>query len=397
MRVLYLGLAVPDMNEYHNMFTDMMVEFKKNGHEIVIVGPTVDDSKIGLQIEDDIQVLRVPTMKLFGVGKFQKGLANILLPYQYKKALRKSGIDLNFDLVMMPTPPITLVNAAAWIKKKYGAKFYLILRDIFPQNAVDLKMMGEGGIIFNYFRKKEIQMYKSADSIGCMSQGNIDFVAKQNPQMDHSKLHLLPNWSRLLPLSSSEKVLDIKKKHGLEDKFVVLFGGNIGRPQKMENIVALASKCQDIKDMFFLIIGYGNEKEALRDLIASKNLKNIKLMDSLSRDDYFDTLQIAEVGLISLSEEFTIPNIPSKALVYYNTKKPILAAIDTNTDFGQILEENKCGVWAASSDTSALKEKLLDLYNHPEKRAQMGQNGYDYLEKELLTHMAYKTIIEKTS
>lgn len=397
MRVLYLGLAVPDMNEYHNMFTDMMVEFKKSGHEIVIVGPTVDDAKIGLQIEDDIQVLRVPTMKLFGVGKFQKGLANILLPYQYKKALRKSGIDLNFDLVMMPTPPITLVSAASWIKKKYGAKFYLILRDIFPQNAVDLKMMGEGGIIFKYFRKKEIQMYESADSIGCMSQGNIDFVAKQNPQMNHSKLHLLPNWSRLLPLSAPEKVLNIKKKHGLEDKFIVLFGGNIGRPQKMENIVALASECQNIQDMFFLIIGYGNEKEALRNLIASKNLKNIKLMDSLSRDDYFDTLQIAEVGLISLSEEFTIPNIPSKALVYYNTKKPILAAIDTNTDFGKILEDNQCGVWSESSNTSVLKEKLLDLYNNPEKREQMGQNGYDYLKNELLTHMAYKTIIEKTS
>ncbi len=77
MRVLYLGLAVPNMNEYHNMFTDMMVEFKQKGHDIVVVGPADDETKVGLQIEDDIQVLRVPTMKLFGVGKFQKGNALI--------------------------------------------------------------------------------------------------------------------------------------------------------------------------------------------------------------------------------------------------------------------------------------------------------------------------------
>jgi len=397
MRVLYLGLAVPNMNEYHNMFTDMMVEFKKQGHEIVVVGPTVNDDEVGLQIEDNIQVLRVPTMKLFGVGKFAKGLANILLPHQYKKALKKSGLDLNFDLVMMPTPPITLASTASWLKKKYGAKFYLILRDIFPQNAVDLSMMAEGGMIFNYFRKKEIQMYNMADSIGCMSQGNIDFVVKQNPKIDASKLHLLPNWSRLLPLSSQEKIQNLKKQLELDDKFVVLFGGNIGRPQKMENIVALAKSCQDVKNMFFLIIGFGNEKENLKKLIASEDIGNIKLMDSLSRADYFDALQIAEVGLISLSEEFTIPNIPSKALVYYNTKKPILAAIDKNTDFGKILEEANCGLWAESNNTPLLKEKLLSLYNDDEKRKQMGENGYNYLKNELLTDMAYKTIIEKTS
>ena len=397
MRVLYLGLAVPNMNEYHNMFTDMMVEFKKQGHEIVVIGPTVNDDEVGLQIEDNIQVLRVPTMKLFGVGKFAKGVANILLPYQYKKALKKSGLDLNFELVMMPTPPITLASTASWLKKKYGSKFYLILRDIFPQNAVDLSMMAEGGMIFNYFRKKEIQMYNMADSIGCMSQGNIDFVVKQNPKIDASKLHLLPNWSRLLPLSSQEKIQNLKKQLELEDKFVVLFGGNIGRPQKMENIVALAKSCQDVKDMFFLIIGFGNEKENLKKRITSEGIGNIKLMDSLSRADYFDALQIAEVGLISLSEEFTIPNIPSKALVYYNTKKPILAAIDTNTDFGKILEDANCGLWAESNNTPLLKEKLLSLYNDDEKRKQMGENGYNYLKNELLTDMAYKTIIEKTS
>lgn len=398
MRVIFLGLAIPNLDDYLNMFTELMVEFRDKGHDLVVVGPTLDDNRTGLHIENDIQVLRVPTLKLFGVGKFQKGLANIMLPYQYKKALKKCGIDLKFDLIIMPTPPITLANAAAWLKRKNpSSKLYLVLRDIFPQNAVDLKMMADGGMIFNYFRKQEVKMYRVSDVIGCMSQGNIDFVIKQNPSIDTKKLRLLPNWSKLLPLSTDDEVAQLKKQYKLEDKFVVLFGGNIGIPQKMVNMVALAKSCLDIEDIFFLIIGVGNEKENLKNLIASENLTNTKLIGPLSRADFFDVLQIAEVGLISLSEDFTIPNIPSKSLVYYNTKKPILAALDKNTDFGKILDDADCGLWAGSTNTPLLKEKLMGLYNDEDRRHQMGLNGYNYFKSSLLTHMAYDSILEHIS
>ncbi len=94
-------------------------------------------------------------MKLFNVGLLQKGLANLLLPFQYKKALKRSGLNLNYDLVIMPTPPITLAFLAKWFKRYYRSKIYLILRDIFPQNAVDLKMMSNKSLVYKYFRKKE--------------------------------------------------------------------------------------------------------------------------------------------------------------------------------------------------------------------------------------------------
>jgi glycosyltransferase involved in cell wall biosynthesis len=198
----------------------------------------------------------------------------------------------------------------------------------------------------------------------------------------------------LLPELEIQK---IRTTYDLQNKFVVIFGGNIGKPQKMENIVALAKACEDIPDIFFFIVGGGNEKDNLEKQIVSEQLNNIKIQGYLSREAYFNVLQTAHVGLISLSEDFTIPNYPSKALVYLNAKVPILASVDLNTDFGRHMEEIDAGLWAEAGKTQELKEKLLLLYNDTELRKQMGENGYNYMKSNLLTSMASKKLIEKIS
>jgi glycosyltransferase involved in cell wall biosynthesis len=274
---------------------------------------------------------------------------------------------------------------------------YLILRDIFPQNALDLGMMNPKGLAYAYFRKKEKEMYYASDYIGCMSPGNIDYVKKHNPEQDASKLHLLPNWAWLQPNLEEQEIIRIKEQYGLLDKFIVVFGGNIGKPQKMENIVALAKSCITNKDLFFLIIGGGNEKEHLDKMILQENLSNVRVKDFLSREEFFKVLQIADVGLISLSEHFTIPNIPSKSLVYFNAKVPILASVDLNTDFGTHLESIGAGLWAEAGKTEILKEKLMQLYNNPDKKKEMGENGYQYFKNNLLASMAYERIFTQVT
>ena len=395
MNVIFLALAFPKMDKNKYLYTQLVSQFHENGHNITVVAPTYDDDVRGLQIEDGIKVIRVKTLPLFGVGLIKKGIANVLLPYQYKKALKKNNIGLDFDLIITPTPPITLYGVASWLKRKSKGKLYLILRDIFPQNAVDLGMLSKSGPIHYYFRRKEKRLYNKADYIGCMSQGNIDFVKKHNPSLAANKLHMLPNWGDIIPLASTEKIAGLRQQEGLEGKFVVLFGGNIGLPQKMENIVDLALELKDQKDILFMIIGRGNERENLENLIQRKKVTNMQLRDGLPQSEYMHWVQMADVGLISLSEKFTIPNIPSKALSYYNTKTPILASIDLNTDFGAILDELNVGLWAEAGNTKALKEKLMVLYENAELRKQMGENGYDYMKHNLSSKIAFDTVVEQ--
>lgn len=393
MKLLFLGMAIPDMNTTQNLYTELLEEFKKNGHEILVVAPAHVQMSPGIHIENGIKVLRIKTLNQYGVNRFRKGLANVLLPYQYKWGLKKYKISLNFDLIIIPTPPITLLGVTSWVKKKANAKVYLILRDIFPQNAVDLKLIKKDGIFHRYFRKKERQLYRISDAIGCMSQGNIEFVKQHNPTVDSKKLHLLPNWRPLHKYPNHSRHEQIIDELGVKGKFIVIFGGNIGKPQKMINIVKLAKACEDLPDVVFLVFGKGGEKWRLEKDILEHRVTNLILYDSLPGPKYFDILHIADVGLISLSEDFTIPNIPSKALVYFNAKKPILAAIDSNTDLGKMLEDIGCGMWAEANDTEKLKSLLITLYQNPALREEMGEKGYEHLVKELTPEIAYHTVM----
>lgn len=397
MKVIFLALAFPKMDKSKYLYTQLVSQFHENGHDITVVAPMYDDVTEGLQIEEGIKVIRVRTMKLFNVGIIKKGIANVRLPYQYKKALKENKIGFDFDLIITPTPPITLYGVASWLKKKSDAKLYLILRDIFPQNAVDLGMLKKSGLIHYYFRRKERKLYAKSDAIGCMSQGNVDFVKLHNPKVQSEKLHLLPNWGDITPLVDESEIAQIRKKEGFEGKTLIIFGGNIGLPQKLENIVDLALECQEEKNIVFLIMGAGNERQNLENLVKSKQVKNLIIRDGLPQNEYMKWVQMADIGLISLSEKFTIPNIPSKALSYYNTNTPILASIDTNTDFGKIMDELGTGVWAKAGNTKELKEKLLYLINNPEIRKEMGANGFKYMKEHLSGNKAYLTIINSVN
>ena len=373
------------------------MEFMENGHDITVVAPAYDENITGMQIENGIKVLRVKTLPLFGTGILKKGLANILLPYQYKKAIKTHNIDSDYDLIISPTPPISLHSVVAWLKKRTKAKTYLILRDIFPQNAVDLGLMNKMSALYHFFKRKEKKLYASSDYIGCMSAGNIEFIIEHNPEVDIRKLHLLPNWSDLIDLYSVQEIKALRQKEGLENKFVIIFGGNIGLPQKLDNIVRLAEACIDREEFMFLIFGNGSERANLDKLVQSKSLKNLRVSDSLQQTKYMKWVQMADVGLISLSEKFTIPNIPSKALSYYNTKTPILASIDVNTDFGRILESLNTGFYAQAGNTEELKAKLIALYESKALRKEMGENGFAYMRDELSSNKAYQTVIHELS
>ncbi len=399
-KIVFLALSYSDASSKPNLYTDLMGAFHKNGHDVLVVAPVLDKkNKVSFNTEEGIKVLRVPTFKLFGGGLIEKGISNVLLPYQYKKAIKKTGVALDFDLIITSTPPITLISVAVWLKRKTKSKLYLILRDIFPQNGVDLKLISKKGLPYRYFRKLEEKLYKESDKIGCMSPENINFVKRNNDHLDFSKLHLLKNWEALVEEIDENIIkkesLELRERYGLKNKIVALYGGNMGLPQQMENIINLAETVQDKKDLVFLILGWGTEKQKIVTLAKNKKLKNVIFLDSVTRIEFSNILRMADIGLITLNQNFTIPNYPSKVNAYYKFKIPVLAAVDQNTDFGKIQEEIGCGFWSVSGDTDAFKENLIKLYENEALRKEMGLKGYTYMINNLTPQHAYETIIKQ--
>jgi glycosyltransferase involved in cell wall biosynthesis len=393
MRVLFLMFAFPDMNDSFNMYTAMVDMFHKNNHSVTVVAPASNIKESAIITENGIEILRVKTLPFKNVSNIRKGIANLLLPYQYQKEINKFYKNRKFDVIILPTPPITLGSLAANLKKKHKAQVYLILRDIFPQNAVDLGFMKKDSFIHKLFKAKETKLYKTADYIGCMSQANIDFI-KNNHKVSNHKLHVLRNW-QFDNTNADIKTSIIRQKYNLINKFVVVFGGNMGKPQQLENVLELAHRCKENTEIVFILLGEGVMIEKIKIEVKVKGLDNIYIHRSIPKLEYQSLIKDSDVGLISLHKDFTIPNIPSKAVDYWNIGIPILGSLDKATDFGKVLDETQTGLWAYSGEHKKLYEKLIELHKSSKLRNEMSENGRLYFKKYLTAEIAYETIIEK--
>lgn len=394
MKILFLTISMPNLSGSSSMYAALINELARNGHEVCVVAPVQQSEKTELVTErPNVRLLKVKSLPLFGVNLVRKGIANVLLPVIYQRAIDKHLKGEKFDLIITPTPPITLANVVARMKKRCKAKTYLILRDIFPQNAVDLGFMKKWWPLYWHFRRQEKKLYRVCDKIGCMSQGNIDYIRKHNPEVPAEKLHILENFQTVEPLAEQAPE-DLKAKYGVGGKFVVIFGGNMGVPQKLENVLALAQACErDYPDVAFLLVGKGVQQARIRKLIETMKLGNVVLRDFVPYQDYQKLVAQCDVGLISLNERFTIPNIPSKTLSYFNLKIPVLASLDAATDYGQILEKVGAGFWSLAGDVATFKANFDKLYGDAELRKRMGENGRRYLETHMSDKVAYQTLM----
>jgi glycosyltransferase involved in cell wall biosynthesis len=391
MNILLLMIAYPDVGQNSSMYTDLAGEMASNGYNVTVAvanGP----KSTSISIEGGIKVLRVKTLELFNTSPVRKGLANVLLPFQVTNGIRKELEDSKFDVVIVSTPPITYLTTIKKLRVDFKSRVYLILRDIFPQNARDLGII-RSTLLFNYFRRKENELYSVADYIGCMSPANISYIIEHNPMVDKEKLHLLPNWKNVSEYSLPDSSL--RNRYGLENKFVVLYGGNLGKPQQIDSILDLAREVSYLKNVVFLLIGNGSEKQRIINLVKKNTLINVVIKDPLPRHKYEEFVKICDIGLVNISSRFTIPNIPSRTLSYWEAKIPVLASVDKNTDFNEILEDSGSGLWSITGDLNSYKKNFEKLYFNKELRVSMGENGHKYLLQNCTTSQAFSIINNK--
>lgn len=388
MKVAFLTLS-------HNtgMYYGLIRMFRDNGHEITVFTPTYE-GKNNIVTKDGIRILNFKSLPMLNIGIIRKGIANLLFPflsvYGAKQLLKK---DNKFDLILSTTPPIAFYKLVSFLKKtNTKAIFYLILRDIHPEGA---KFVGlhKYKLIYNYFRSIERKLYSLADYIGCMSPGNIHFIEDRNPELNKGKLRELPNWENCVKYS--DPISDIKTKYQLENKFIVIYGGNMGIPQGLDIVLELAAAKKHLKDVLFLFVGKGTERRKLEDKAKEMDLENVRFMDFIPREDYNDLIKISDIGLISLHKDLPIPNIPSKTLGYFVNKVPILASIDFITDYGEyIIETSNSGLWSYATDLEKLSSNFDTLYEDNTLRKNMGENGYQYFLRNFTTDKAYNEIME---
>jgi hypothetical protein len=396
MKVLFLTLAKIDNLEVQGIYTDLLRKFRENGHELIIVSPIERKygNKTRFFIEDGVKILNVWTTNIQKTNLFEKGITTILIENFYYKAIKKYLKYTDLDLILYSTPPITFTNLIKKLKIASNAKTYLLLKDIFPQNAVDLNLLNYGEFLYIYFRKKEKVLYSISDFIGCMSQANLNYIKKNNPEIEIKKLEVNPN-SIEVKEKDSIPVFDIYNKYNIpRDKIIFIFGGNLGIPQGIDFLKINIKYCESIKDAFFLVIGDGTEYKSFSKWIKSESINNALLIKELPRSDYDKIIKLSHVGLIFLNPLFTIPNFPSRILSYMQNYLPVICATDGATDIGEISVQNNFGYKCLTSDYKSFFNYVSKLVNK-DLREQMGKKGFEFLKNEYNVEISYTKIIEK--
>ena len=387
-----------DNIEEHTIYCDLLRYFRDAGHSVYTISPY--EKRTGLQTayeeKNGIHMLHVRTGNVTGmVSLIEKGLAQLSIEPIFIKAIKKYYSNVKFDLVMYSTPPITFCNAIEYVKRRDNAKTYLLLKDIFPQNAVDIGMMSKSGIkghLYKFFRNKEKKLYGLSDYIGCMSPANVEYVKQNNPEIDSYRVEVCPNCIEVVDKSiNEEERRSIRKKYDIPlEKRVFVYGGNLGKPQGIDFLIECLHSQENSKDNYFLIVGDGTEYGKIEEFVKSSNQNNIRLMKRLPQEDYDTMVGACDVGMIFLDHRFTIPNFPSRVLSYMQAKIPVLACTDSNTDIGKIIEEAGFGSWCESNDVNGFVEcvnKIMQIQSVAEKE-------WNYLNKYYSTRNGYDIIMK---
>lgn len=401
MNVIFITLSNINSIKERGIYADLMRKFRDEGHQVFIVSPV--ERRMGHKSHvidaDGVKILKVRTLNIQKTNVIEKGIGTLLIEKQYQKAIKNHLKGIGFDLILYSTPPITFTNVVRFLKKRNPkAISYLLLKDIFPQNAVDIGMFGEKSVFNWYFRRKEIALYKTSDFIGCMSPANVEYLLRHNNFIDKDKAEVAPNAHEFIERNmeegqeSAEKYY-IRKKYDLPtDKPIFIYGGNLGKPQGIDYLIKCLDANKQRKDCYFVVVGNGTEYGRIDSWFKVNGPGScVKLMQRLPEEDYDMLVRSCDVGLIFLDHRFTIPNYPSRLLPYLEYKMPVLCATDVNTDIGSIAEENGYGYWCESvkpEDFTALVDKML-----VSDRNAMGKKGYQFLKENYLVENTYNAIM----
>ena len=397
MNILFLSPNdYPSIN-IHGLYSDLLREFIAHGDKVFWVSPVPRSKKEQETVikEAGATIVKPVIWNMQKTNVVEKGISMLTIDSIMIRAIKKYFSDVKFDLILYPTPPITFLRVVKYVKNRDGAKTYLLLKDIFPQNAVDIGMMSKSGLkglLYNHFRRVEKKLYQVSDFIGCMSQANVDYVLKHNPEIDPKKVEVCPNSIDVVDKSVDDSTRkQIREKYAIPlDKKVFVYGGNLGKPQGIPFIIECLRKCEKLHDTYFLIVGDGTEYSKIENYLSESKQENVRLMKRLPKEDYDTLVAACDIGLIFLDHRFTIPNFPSRLLSCMQAKLPVLACTDPNTDVGKVIREGGFGWWCESNDPDGFALLVKDICAND--LASMKEKEFDYLNDYFSVERAYNII-----
>jgi glycosyltransferase involved in cell wall biosynthesis len=394
MNILFISIAWPASGN-KNLYSDLMDEFVLQGHRVHVAGThhKINESSQDLSEENGITVLRIHSGQIMKTSYFRKARTLLTLGRKFSLAIDRYFGKEHFDLIIAPTPPITLSVLYRKLKRKYRAPFYLLLKDIWPQGSVDLKVFRKYSLPWLYFRLHEKRLYRVAEHIGTMSPLGAEYILSKNRFIDGHKVEVCPNSIRPANEIPEKPVHEIRDKYGIpRDACVFIFSGNLGIGHGLHFLVEAIQALSDYSKAYFVIGGSGTQYAYLESRLEELSPGNVFLYSWLPREDFQDMLTTSDVGLVLLYK-YTSPQFPSRLLSYLEYSKAVLCAVNNATDIGSTIELEGCGREVVHGDLDSFVDAVKSMSEQVDERRRMGENGRKLLMDRYTVSHSYEIIM----
>ena len=338
---------------------DLARELLKMGHVPIVIVPMEKTNKL-IHIEkiENIQILRIPAFKIDNIGNIRRAFNEMLLPFCMIFGLKKYlSLIKSLDAVVWYSPTIFFGPLIKYVKKLSNCKSYLILRDMFPEWALDLGILKKN-LIYYFLKLVANYQYSLADTIGVQTFSNLEYF--NNLPIQKNKIEVLDNWlSSSINKKSSISINGTK----LKDKKIFVYIGNMGVAQGIQILIELADSLKNKKNIGFVFVGRGSKLDELKSYVVNKNLDNVLFFDEIDPDEISDFLKMCHIGLIALDPLHKSHNIPGKFIAYLQSGLPVLARVNSGTDLQKIIEKENLGLVSNSNKVNEIKilaENLLE-------------------------------------
>jgi colanic acid biosynthesis glycosyl transferase WcaI len=392
----------PQLYSISLMMQQLAEELTERGHKVTVVTPWSRNNLASenrqtiyneFSIEKHVSVIRVKTLPLHNISFIIRGISQLLIPFLFWTKIRKY-CQFKIDAVLVYSPPLTLSILGNKIKRKFGARYILNIQDIFPQSPVDLGAI-KNKILIRFFENMEQNAYKNSDVITSHTINSRKFLIEKK-NVSSNKIIYIPNWIDIKPYLNIKKTNTFRKLYGIEDKFVFLFAGVMGRAQGIDLIIKAASEVNKLsEDIYFMLVGEDKENGRLMRMVQEYSVNNVIFHPFVSQEQYPELVKEADAGLVCLSSQNKTPVIPGKAWGYMAASIPLVAFLNKESDGHVLITEANCG-YSIVSDASVEEAKkfLIRIFDEKDKLKEYGENGHRYVLKNLTKEVCLTKLID---
>lgn len=337
---------------------DLSVEFVRQGHDVTVMVAAPEQAEPWLlEFFQGVQVLRLRTPQTKDVGYVRRTLAELFMPFFMQLNYNHSPLaTTRWDAVVWYSPSIFFGPLVRSLAVRSECPTYLIIRDIFPEWAADMGLMGKG-LPYLFFKLMANYQYSVANVIGVQTSGNRVYFKRWEAK-GRGRLQVLQNWLADTPPGACSIVVD---QTPLRGRKIFVYAGNMGVAQGMDHILALVDAMQARSDVGFLFVGRGSDSQRLRAQAAQRQLSNVLFYDEIDPDEIPGLYAQCHVGIVALDVRHKTHNIPGKFISYMQSGLPVMAVINPGNDLEQMIVSNQVGVVSTHPDTAGLVVKASEL------------------------------------